>query len=81
MTTVEDTQRHICSLCGVPFNGWGNNPAPLGEVSERCCDDCNARFVLPARLGLLTAHQVNALQILMDTWSNYATAEHTDEPA
>lgn len=77
-------QRHICSICGIPFVGWGNNPDPLGDVSERCCDDCNRVFVLSARMHLLTAHQINALQVLMECakWGDaVASAEYPDEPA
>lgn len=42
----------MCCICGVNFTGWGNNPAPFPDIpaSDRCCDDCNARFVIPARL-------------------------------
>lgn len=40
-----------------PF-GWGNNPDPLGDSeTDRCCDDCNATEVIPARLRSLS-HRV-----------------------
>jgi hypothetical protein len=47
-----------CSLCGQPFQGFGNNPFPLGEIGEdgfsgACCDDCNTFQVIPARLGII----------------------------
>ena len=39
-----------CCLCGKPFKGYGNNPAPLtDDVRMRCCDDCNTKVVMPAR--------------------------------
>jgi hypothetical protein len=48
-----------CCLCGeeIPVvNGWaeGHNPDPLaiGE-DDRCCSDCNATKVIPARLGVV----------------------------
>lgn len=45
----------ICCLCNqVIADGIGNNPEPLTPdipVKGRCCDSCNTRFVLPARLG------------------------------
>lgn len=45
------TQTHTCCLCGTTFTGWGNNPDPLGDhEDDRCCDDCNANKVIPARL-------------------------------
>tara|TARA_Y100000310_G_scaffold338715_1_gene429211 strand:+ start:1654 stop:1806 length:153 start_codon:yes stop_codon:yes gene_type:complete len=43
-----------CCLCGkeieVEVNGWseGNNAEPLKD--GRCCNDCNASKVIPARL-------------------------------
>ena len=47
----------MCCLCNkeiIPclISGWdkGNNPAPLGEEGDRCCDDCNTRKVLPHRI-------------------------------
>lgn len=40
-----------CSICGTEFEGWGNNPVPLRpEVEDRCCDDCNTRWVVPVRI-------------------------------
>lgn len=40
-----------CNLCGCEIEGWGNNPDPLIEnEDDRCCDACNTRYVLPARI-------------------------------
>ena len=43
-----------CCLCGERIAGWGNNPAPLMDDTmasrKRCCDDCNATKVIPARI-------------------------------
>jgi hypothetical protein len=52
MGTIEwgDNERRICSLCGEPFIGMGNNPEPLKNDQERCCDDCNLNKVIPARI-------------------------------
>ena len=53
----------MCLTCGTPIaanpiNGWagGHNPDPIGVSdpdldSRRVCDDCNAIYVIPARLG------------------------------
>jgi hypothetical protein len=46
----DDVER-VCSLCGAPFIGMGNNPEPLRWVTERCCDDCNNTKVIPARIA------------------------------
>jgi len=42
-----------CSLCGNPYNNWGNSPIPLKSYHERCCDNCNFTKVIPARMGLI----------------------------
>lgn len=41
---------YTCCICGEDFEGYGNNPAPVKE-SGKCCDACNRKFVIPARLG------------------------------
>lgn len=38
-----------CVICGEPLEGYGNNPAPVTEKGK-CCDACNLKFVIPARL-------------------------------
>ena len=38
-----------CCICGKPSRGWGNNPWPVKESGE-CCDCCNSRAVIPARI-------------------------------
>ena len=37
-----------CSICGNPYEGYGNNARPVKD--GRCCDDCNAMVVTPARM-------------------------------
>jgi hypothetical protein len=40
-----------CCICGKIIKGFGNNPWPVKTGEEdRCCDDCNWEFVIPARL-------------------------------
>jgi hypothetical protein len=51
----------ICSICNeeIQANGdWvlGNNAEPINE--GRCCDDCNWRVVIPARLDELQEYKV-----------------------
>ena len=41
---------YTCCICGDEFEGYGNNPAPYKE-SGKCCDACNRKFVIPARLS------------------------------
>ena len=42
----------VCTICGKTCeNEWGNNPDPfLRKSGARCCNECNERFVIPARL-------------------------------
>lgn len=44
--------KKVCVLCGESFKGHGNNPAPLKDSGE-CCDECNKRKVIPARIKAL----------------------------
>lgn len=37
-----------CIICNKEYTGMGNNAQPVGE--GRCCDKCNAEFVVIARL-------------------------------
>lgn len=47
------TKTGFCSLCGGPYERYGNNPEPLRTVHERCCGDCNETKVIPARLAAI----------------------------
>jgi DNA repair exonuclease SbcCD ATPase subunit len=49
MTDVNETG--TCSICGHEYTHFGNNAEPVN--SGRCCDMCNAKEVIPARLALL----------------------------
>ena len=40
-----------CCLCEVIAVGYGNNPQPI-KKEGRCCDECNADQVIPARFEL-----------------------------
>ncbi len=42
----------ICSICQVPYTGWGNNAQPVNN--KRCCDYCNEHIVIPARFAKYT---------------------------
>jgi hypothetical protein len=45
---MADGKGGICSLCGKPYEGWGNSARPFKGT---CCDHCNIWKVLPARMG------------------------------
>lgn len=61
-----------CCICGVKINGYGNNPegamwkTPDGKIVEgefdsndRCCDDCDQRFVIPGRMYRIAKEREN----------------------
>lgn len=39
-----------CCICGKEFEGYGNNPYPV-KYGGRCCDECNTKIVIPARMS------------------------------
>ncbi len=44
----------VCNICGKPIVGYGNNPYPICDTDEeRCCDECNDAYVIPARLLMM----------------------------
>ena len=61
-------RRNICCICGCEIEGYGNNPDGAmwrdpdtnelvefePEENDRCCDDCNSRYVIPGRLYKLS---------------------------
>lgn len=44
----EDMEKKTCVICGKEFEGFGNNAQPVKDGI--CCDECNAKEVIPARL-------------------------------
>lgn len=43
-----------CCICGEEVDGYGNNPEPYRQKGK-CCDACNIKFVIPARLEAMRA--------------------------
>ena len=40
-----------CCLCGKEAGKWGNSIWPISiNEDNRCCDECNRAYVIPARL-------------------------------
>ena len=49
-TLNEDADsKFVCCICGEETTGYGNNPEPV-KHEGRCCDACNRKFVIPARI-------------------------------
>lgn len=51
---LTEANHEACCICGETLEGYGNNPEPYMYADEgRCCDACNLKFVIPARLAML----------------------------
>lgn len=53
MEIIMTDKKFKCVLCKKEVKGYGNNPAPLGNVYDDCCDTCNRTKVIPARIASL----------------------------
>lgn len=48
---LTEAKENFCCICGEPIEGYGNNPEPYKSAEDgQCCDGCNLKFVIPARL-------------------------------
>ena len=48
---LTEAKEDFCCICGEPIEGYGNNPEPfMSSQDGQCCDGCNLKFVIPARL-------------------------------
>lgn len=54
MTKKNEKKELICSICRLPYRGFGNNAYPVND--GRCCDDCNTLEVIPARIATARKH-------------------------
>lgn len=45
---ISETKEGVCCICGGDIEGYGNNAEPYAH--GKCCDACNFKFVIPARL-------------------------------
>lgn len=58
-----EKEKKVCIICGKEIEGWGNNPdgavwrdeegniVELAyEPDDRCCDECNSKYVIPGRI-------------------------------
>ena len=53
-----------CCLCGKSIESWGSkNPHPMGKESQRCCDECFTKIVIPARQVLVGEKEEGEKQI------------------
>lgn len=53
-----------CSICGKSIEGYGNNPYPVDmHPDHKCCDQCNATVVIPARLTKMSHYDKVKAQV------------------
>lgn len=51
---LTEAKEKFCCICGEPLDGYGNNPEPYKPYEAgQCCDGCNLKFVIPARLSAI----------------------------
>ena len=53
----EDLKETKCVICGGPLGKYGNNAQPVAD--GRCCDDCNVRKVIPARIKSIAHDKID----------------------
>lgn len=66
-----------CCICKKEVDEYGNNPYPLCQFNnpnnEKCCDDCNLAFVVPARTTLIKSNGIRKTpktgDLVIVTWS------------
>ena len=46
----------VCSICYNEYSEWGNNASPVN--SGTCCNKCNLKVVIPARLSLMISKKI-----------------------
>jgi hypothetical protein len=54
--SLKEAKEETCCICGEPIEGYGNNPEPY-KHEGRCCDACQNKFVIPARLAELNSKE------------------------
>ena len=56
LTEARDSRRtETCCICGEEYEGYGNNAEPYKK--GYCCDACNIKFVIPARIAAMNKNE------------------------
>jgi len=50
------TDNFLCTICGLKIDGFGHNAEPFSR--GRCCNQCNDKFVIPARIRRMRAEKM-----------------------
>ena len=55
---MNESEKKVCDICDEEFTEWGNHPWPIiSRDNAVCCDECNSKFVIPARIMGLKLNQ------------------------
>lgn len=52
-----------CCICGREYEGHGNNPYPVASPDLMCCNGCNYRVVIPARMEQQKKHEAMTTEL------------------
>jgi len=65
-----------CCFCGKEIDGFGNNPSPFYEgTEERCCDECNSKFVVSARIVEMSLREIGNYGVLEEFYKMCANGD------
>ena len=53
LTEAKEEEPKVCCICGEEYEGYGNNVEPY--KTGYCCDACNLKFVIPARMQAMNS--------------------------
>ena len=53
LTEAKEEEPKVCCICGEEYEGYGNNAEPY--KTGYCCDACNLKFVIPARMQAMNS--------------------------
>lgn len=68
-----------CCLCKKEIKGYGNSPAPLNENEDaKCCDECNFKLVIPARIQELCGNAANEHLFAIGSKNNEEAKMHEE---
>lgn len=70
--------KETCVLCGKHIDGYGNNPAPLADEGK-CCDSCNSKRVIPARLKAMKVNKMNKNNESLTSLQEWDQFEYDDD--
>lgn len=68
---LDTTQK--CVICGETFDGYGNNAEPVKKGI--CCDVCNVKYVIPARINKMHDYVKDSKEELRRTTGNLIREE------